>query len=84
MSIDLSPEHQDFVRKEVESGHFANEQELIGEAIELLRTRQGVLNNLQIGIEQLNRGEGTEYGRDDRQRFVADIVGRTSAASEPS
>jgi Arc/MetJ-type ribon-helix-helix transcriptional regulator len=80
MSFAISPEHQDFVRKEVESGHFANEQALIDEAIELLRSRQGVLDKLKKGIEQLNRGEGVEYGVNDRQHFIADILGH----AEPS
>lgn len=51
MSIDLSPEHQDFVREELENGHFASEQESINAAIDLLRCRQGVLGKLKCGID---------------------------------
>jgi len=80
MSFAISPDHQDFVRRELEKGHFASEQELIDEAIELLRSRQGVLDKLKHGIEQLKRGEGIEYGINDRQRFIADILGH----AEPS
>lgn len=84
MSINFSPEHRDFVRDELESGHFASEQDLIDEAIELLRSRQSVLAKLTDGVAQLNRGEGIEYGPGDRQRFIADVLGRASAAKEPS
>lgn len=83
MSIDISPEHQAFVRKELESGHFASEQALIDEAIDLLRSRQELLGRLKSGIEQLERGEGAEYGADDRQRFVADILGRSLQDPQP-
>lgn len=83
MSLEISPEHQDFVRAELESGHFANERELIAEALELLRSRQRVLGKLKNGIEQLARGEGAEYGPDDRQRFVSDILGGGTPANEP-
>jgi Arc/MetJ-type ribon-helix-helix transcriptional regulator len=83
MSIDISPEHRDFVREELENGHFASEQELIDQAIELLRCRQGVLGKLKNGVEQLERGEGTEYGANDRQRFVADTLGQTPTAKSP-
>ena len=41
MSIDISPEHRDFVREELESGHFASEQALIDEAIELTIENNG-------------------------------------------
>jgi len=82
MSIDISPEHRDFVREELESGHFASEQALIDEAIELLRSRQGVLGKLKNGVEQLERGEGSEYGSKDRQRFAADILGQGSTSKD--
>ncbi|MBX3413463.1 MAG: hypothetical protein KF708_12305 [Pirellulales bacterium] len=83
MSIDISPEHRDFVREELASGHYATEQELIDEAIELLRSRQGVLSKLKAGVEQLERGEGIEYGPNDRSRFITDILGQVSTAKEP-
>jgi Arc/MetJ-type ribon-helix-helix transcriptional regulator len=82
MSIDISPEHRDFVQGELERGHFTSEQELVDEAIELLKARQDVLNKLDHGLDQLDRGEGIEYGPDDRQRFVADILARSSIARE--
>ncbi|HEY2838939.1 MAG TPA: hypothetical protein VGJ26_07315 [Pirellulales bacterium] len=84
MKIDLSPEHRDFVREELQNGHFASEQELIDEAIELLRSRQGVLGKLQTGIEQLNQGEGVEYGSGDRGRFIADLLGGRDSTVEGS
>lgn len=83
MSIDISPEHRNFVREELERGHFASEQALIDEAIELLRSRQGVLAKLKNGVEQLDRGEGSEYGSDDRQRFIAEILGPDSTPKDP-
>jgi len=76
MGIDISPQHEDFVRCELESGRYNSEQELVNEAIDLLRQRQGVLAKLQIGVEQLRSGECTQYGPADRARFLADILGR--------
>ena len=82
MSIDISPLHRDFVREELERGHFSSAQELIDEAIELLRSRQQVLGKLKNGVEQLARGEGTDYGPSDRERFVADMLGDLSSAKD--
>jgi|GEM_PF-2266624 len=47
MSIVIKPEQRDFIRRELESGHFVSEQELIAAAIELLRARQEMLGKLQ-------------------------------------
>ena len=80
MGIDISAEHQNFVRQELASGHFASERELIAEALELLRARQDVLGKLKQGIAQLDRGEGRKYGPDDRQRFLADVLGENAGA----
>jgi Arc/MetJ-type ribon-helix-helix transcriptional regulator len=80
MSIDISPEHREFVRVELESGRFASEQELVAEAIELLRARQNLLAKLDLGIAQLDRGEGVTYSSNDRERFVADILGRIAGS----
>lgn len=76
MNVDISPEHREFVRDELENGHFSTEQELFDEAIELLRARQSLLSKIDEGLDQLARGDAVEYGIDDRKRFIADILGK--------
>lgn len=77
MNVNISPEHREFVRDELESGHFSSEQELFDEAIELLRARQSLLSQIDEGLDQLTRGDAVEYGTNDRERFIADILGRS-------
>lgn len=41
----------------VSSGRFSNEREVLDEALELLRQRDELRPMLQLGVEQLDRGE---------------------------
>ena len=65
MNVSLSTELEHFVAERVKYGGFKSESELIAEAIHALQEREAVLakerewlrKELQIGIDQINRGE---------------------------
>jgi putative addiction module CopG family antidote len=40
MNINLSPEMEKIVKEELESGHFRNAEEVIGEALQVLREKE--------------------------------------------
>jgi putative addiction module CopG family antidote len=60
MSIDLSPQNEQFIRHAVARGIFHNREEALDEAVELLRRRQELLDHIDEGTRQLHNGEGIE------------------------
>jgi antitoxin ParD1/3/4 len=81
MSILIPPELEAFVAQEVASGKYRSRKEVISEGLRLLREHQRKLDQLradiQVGLDQLERGEGVvlqdqQAGRD----FVDDIAWR--------
>ena len=77
MSIDFSGERERFVRSLVQRGRFASEDEVIDEALRLLRDREEaeqarVLEGIRQGIEDMNAGRSRpaeEVFADIRREF---------------
>ena len=68
------PELQQLVEAGLATGNYGSEDELLLEAVRLLadrdRRREELRRELQIGRDQLDRGEYTEYDEETlRQRF---------------
>ena len=59
MNSNLSPENEQFLEQAVSVGMFHNRDEALDRAVELLRRREQLLRDVNKGIEQLERGEGT-------------------------
>ena len=60
MTVQIPPDLQEFVRFAVTSGAYNNEGEVVAEALELLRDREQVTQNVLAGIAQLDAGEIVE------------------------
>jgi antitoxin ParD1/3/4 len=73
MQIAIPDEMEAFVKGVVKDGSFRTPVEVIAEALRLLERRQQLTRDIQQGIDQLERGEYTEYGENDLERFAADI-----------
>lgn len=62
MAYSLPPDLEQFIEEELAEGKYANENELICEAVRALRTRERQLNQLRAQIApaaaRLGRGEG--------------------------
>lgn len=60
MSVDIPPDLESYVSKEISSGSYASPEELVGDALRLfreLRARQEQLRaDVRVGIEQADRG----------------------------
>ena len=61
----MSPENEQFLDRAVATGMYRDRTQAINAAVELLRRREQILQNreqlirdVNIGIEQLERGEG--------------------------
>ena len=57
MNINLSPDQQAFIENLVESGRFTSTDEAIGESVRLLVSREQLREQVNIGIEQADRGD---------------------------
>jgi len=68
------PELERFVEEQVAAGHYRSEQDLVVSAVRVLRDVQArqrkFLEDVQLGMDQLKRGEFTEYDETGlHQRF---------------
>ena len=65
MTEPLPPELEQFVAEEVAAGHYGSEQELVVSAVRVLRDvrarHEQFREDVRLGMEQLERGEFTEY-----------------------
>ncbi len=70
----LPPELEKFVEEQVAAGNYQSEQDLVINAVRVLRSVQDrqrrFCEDVRLGMEQLERGEFTEYDEDGlRKRF---------------
>lgn len=74
----FSPELQQLVQEELDTGEYASQEELLLEAMRLLadrnRRRQKLRDELQVGRDQLERGEGIELDSDEALKTFLDEV----------
>ena len=69
MNVSLTPELESLVQEKVKSGLYNSASEVIREALRLLQEQdqlrqirmQNLRKEIQIGIDQLDRGEGVPY-----------------------
>lgn len=64
MNIALKPEYEEFIRSQIQSGKYGSAEELIGEAIALLRERKQRIKELRqkiaVGTAQIAKGQVTD------------------------
>jgi Arc/MetJ-type ribon-helix-helix transcriptional regulator len=58
VSSNLSPENEQFLERAVSVGMYHDRDEALDRAVELLRRREQLIRDVNVGIEQLERGEG--------------------------
>jgi Arc/MetJ-type ribon-helix-helix transcriptional regulator len=58
MSSPLSPENEQFLEQAVAVGMYHDRDEALDRAVELLRRREQLIRDVNMGVEQLERGEG--------------------------
>lgn len=79
MSIRISEQDAAKIQEQVESGHYPDVEAAVHEAIGLLlerdREREWLLGELQIGIDQADRGELIDL----TPEFVQGVLDRVSA-----
>jgi putative addiction module CopG family antidote len=72
MTVEIPSDLQDFVQAAITSGNFKDEGEVVGEALRLLRQREQLRADVNVGLAQLDAGQYAEYDEHGlRARFVA-------------
>ena len=51
MSTDISPENEQFIQHELESGNYHDRGELLNDALRLLKRRRDLVREIQAGID---------------------------------
>ena len=84
MNLLLKPEHQKLIEDQLSTGRYANPDEIIAEALELLNKRdqyqewsEEIGQKIDVAAQQLDRGEGI-----DGESAIAQLRGKLQKNSE--
>ena len=61
MSRRLSPENEQFLDRAISNGVYDDREAAIDEAVSLLRCREKLIEDVNHGIEQIDRGETVPF-----------------------
>lgn len=75
MNVAIPAELEQFVENVIRSGSFADPAEVVAEALRLLEKREHLRRGIRAGVEQLDRGQYTEYDENSVREFLKDIEG---------
>ena len=73
MSLQISQENERSIHDAMSAGDYHNPDEVLTDALRLLRRKQQLIRDVKEGVDQLNRGEYTEYDEESLDRFLQDI-----------
>lgn len=86
MTVSIPSEFAQFVDREIASGKFRSQEEVVAEALRLLRTREEKWDELRSDIEQgldaLDRGEFTKVSTAEDRAALVDRIRKQSALDE--
>ena len=60
IDVSIPAEFEPFVQSAVESGEFGSPADVVAEALRLLKKRGQLRKEIQIGLDQLDRGEAID------------------------
>lgn len=76
MNVAIPAEFEQFVQSMMSTGSYADPAHVVGEALRLLKKREQLRQDVNAGVEQLNRGDYTEYEENSFREFLQDIKAR--------
>lgn len=81
-------ELQQLVADEMVAGNYTSEHDVLTAGVRLLREQRAEFERLkaevQVGIDQMERGEYHEYTREELREFFERLKDRARRAGEPS
>lgn len=60
MNVSISSDNEQFIEVSVGSGRYADSDELLNEALRLLKRRDEILHAVNAGVAQLDQGEAVD------------------------
>ena len=81
MQIEISPQHNKFIDRQVACGEFRDRGAALDAAVELLRRRTDTLAKIDNGRQQLDAGKFTEYDDETLKKRFDQIKHRAHAAT---
>jgi antitoxin ParD1/3/4 len=80
VNVSLTPELERLIHDKVETGSYQTASEVVREALRLLKQRDEGLaqlrNDVQAGLDQIERGEYTTYDRKSTPKLAARVKAR--------
>lgn len=76
MSTQLSPENEAFLAAAIARHDFPDRDAALDEAVALLRRRRELIEGVNLGVVQLNRGDAQRYEAHELERFLNDVETR--------
>ncbi len=76
MSIDISPENEQFIVREIARGTFHDRTEALDAGVDLLKQRQELIDRLTESRKQLDGGEYTELNETALEQLFGDLKNR--------
>jgi antitoxin ParD1/3/4 len=78
LNISLTPQLEEMIRAQVDSGKFNSASEVVREALRMMQEREANLERMraeiQIGLDQLERGEAVEFTEDTLERLMKEAA----------
>jgi antitoxin ParD1/3/4 len=73
MTVEIPSNYQAFVKTFIDRGQFETEEQVVGEALRLFAERndrlEKIRSEIQVGIDQLDHGDYTEYDAESLTEF---------------
>ena len=79
MSSDMSPQSEQFIQHVVSVGTYDNRGEALDKAVELLKRREQLIIDVNVGIDQLERGQSEPLDIDAIKAKVAARLAETKS-----
>ena len=86
MTVTLTPRIEALIRERVESGHYHSPDEVIEDALQALQDREAIQRLreiLQVGRDQIRRGEAIEFTREWSDEQWQRALERAKAGETP-
>lgn len=83
MNVSLTPELERLVNEKVDSGLYQTASEVVREALRLMKERDDrarLRADVQVGFDEVARGEGTRYEVGTGRRLAEDVKARGRVA----
>jgi antitoxin ParD1/3/4 len=83
MTMTVPPEFEPFVRQQLAEGDYQSVEDVVGDGLrvlrELKRRAEEFRRDVQLGVDQLDRGEGLSLDREGLRQFFDDLQRRGRA-----